>query len=759
MTATTQSLSPDAGLDGTFASEQFTVAVLVQRGKLFLLEQYLSQVRKSDTMRGVTITVVYPKSVAEEVQEITEALPRVRLLQAAGMSIKALALTLADDAGFHFTPYLTAHVLGYGDPGKVFEQTLQAARWWGGLGWGPEALSALDGSGPSGQYVPLLLPTSHTPRDLTMLYVDRVRTLPCAEGESWSDYLGHLTLRGAMPKLEAVDRDERGITLRIALDSRALRAEPAPAWRFRVILRDKRGDRMVSEPVTSQQRSAKVGADSWDDLVAFLPLTDTSSGPHELLLELATPVEALRGQLRMKPRIGALVPSRPVALPGLTADEQPGLRYLVHPSSDGNRSMLTIQRGQGLAAKARWMLRMVAMDAAFIFGLKGQLRMRWLRLLRLITLPLYFWRRPWLVGERFDTAQDNGMHLFRYLRGSKHRNRVYYVIDRRSPQRESVADLGHLVNHSSWRHQLYLLHARVVADAYSLHYLFPQQWKVDKFVEQMAWRTGSLQVFLQHGVHMSPRAVRRGSTGYDLMITTTERETEALREVSGYDAQLAETGMPRYDALRPGDQSRTILFMSTWRQYLVPKLFGSKRQAQVPFEGSAYHAFMSGFLADPRLQAMLDQHDYKLVMMPHYNMAEFFTDMPIPGDRVVMADPGDGISMQDHIRNCDGFITDYSSVHFDVAYLNTPVIYARFDEHDYETRHASAGWFDYDAEGFGPVARTLDETLDALEEMVATGCRQPDHYQQRVEQAFTHHDYNNSQRVVARIESELTSQS
>src|SRR5699024_8111005 len=108
---------------------------------------------------------------------------------------------------------------------------------------------------------------------------------------------------------------------------------------------------------------------------------------------------------------------------------------------------------------------------------------------------------------------------------------------------------------------------------------------------------------------------------------------------------------------------------------------------------------------------------------------------------------------------CDVFVTDHSSVHFDAAYLGKPVIYARFDREEYETRHAAPSWFDFERDGFGPVVETLEATLDELERVLTGGCVQRQVYRERVERLFTHHDHGNAQRLVDAIEACLAQQS
>ncbi len=374
-----------------------------------------------------------------------------------------------------------------------------------------------------------------------------------------------------------------------------------------------------------------------------------------------------------------------------------------------------------------------------------------LRLVRLLTRPFFAGRQIWLIGERTDTAQDNGLHLFKHLRKTHPKRRVYYVIDRSSPQRDRVAHLGNVVDHSSLRHQVLMLHAGVLANAYSIRYLTPTPWGQESYVRHLAWRIGALRVYLKHGVHLNPNAFKRGLSGYDMVLTVMSRESEALRAVSGYDRQIHEIGMPRYDGLTPAPRSRTVLFMPTWRQYLVPRLSGRANPGQIPFEGSAYERFISGVLHSPRLLQMLEKYDYRLTFLPHYNMTAHFDRTLAAAGRIGVADTN-LTSFQELLRTCDAFLTDYSSVHFDVAYLGTPVIYARFDEDDYEAGHASASWFDYERDGYGPVTHSVDETLDALEHLLERDCAVEQMYANRVADSFTYRDRDNSARVVTAID-------
>src|SRR5699024_8790194 len=155
-----------------------------------------------------------------------------------------------------------------------------------------------------------------------------------------------------------------------------------------------------------------------------------------------------------------------------------------------------------------------------------------------------------------------------------------------------------------------------------------------------------------------------------------------------------------------------------------------------------------------RLRQMLERYYYRLQLRPHSNQREQLSSFPMTSPRAVLADT-DRSPCQELIRGCDAFVTDHSSVHFDVAYLGTPIIYAHFDKDEYASGHASVSWFEHVRDGFGPVVYSAEETLDALEELLARDCAPDPFYTARVDAAFTYRDHDNCRRVVAEVEALL----
>lgn len=555
------------------------------------------------------------------------------------------------------------------------------------------------------------------------------------------DYL-HLTrFRSVLSIMHGVDVVDGGTTLRLIGRARRGGTDgPTPPIDHRVMLQalDDDDTPRLSVETTPVLTSDRVPP-SWFGFTVDIPISSLPVGRFRFVVELDGPPGHPPHRSRVQATVGLLSSSRAIA--------SGGRRFQVLQAGDTYRVDILVRDAEAPLARLRWALMMIGFD------LKAFVRRRpygGVRIARLLTRP-FFGRRPiWLVGERSDTARDNGYHLFAYLRRERKDIRAYYVIDRESDQYDMMAALGRVIPHSSWRHRLLTMHATVHAGAYSLKYLLPRQWDPVTFTRQLAWRLGAYRVYLKHGIN-DKMAVKRRINGYDLYFTGVEDETAAARRDSGYDRQIVQAGLARFDALIPTPPSRTILFMPTWRSYLVPKLFTDLDTSDQAFEGSDYQQFMLGFLTSERLRDLLDQHDTRLQFMPHYNLADRMSDVQTSTDRIERIGAADA-NIQAIMRTCDLFVTDYSSVHFDLAYLGTPLVYTHFDREAFQAEHAQTSWFVHETDGFGPVAYDLEGTLDAIEHYLANGMVREQLYTDRARKAFVFQDTDNCLRTTQAIE-------
>ncbi|MEV7791139.1 glycosyltransferase [Streptomyces sp. NPDC087512] len=487
----------------------------------------------------------------------------------------------------------------------------------------------------------------------------------------------------------------------------------------------------------------------WGGFTADLPLDRLREGVHDLEFVLdseggqaVTPCLVAAGYLR-----------------GARVVEHGGTRVVPHWRGK-NRAILmvsgTVRRGG----------RRAVLGSLLVKDAKHVLRRRpfWKqRLLRLLTKPLkpLLGRDIWLFGERGDTAQDNGWHLFRHARTAERRRGAYYVIRAGSPDRARLAGLGHVVAHSSWKHKLLMLHASALVNAYDIDtYMLPDGWDRTRYLKHLSWRVGARRVFLQHGVTDKDvsKGLHRNRTGVDLILAVSRDEERFLSEELGYEGQVEVSGFPRFDALVPDRGGRTILFMPTWRSYLTVASYsrddGGREERQAVrdrFLSSSYRDFMARFLNDPDLLAALERFDYTLNFLPHYEMRAMVGEMAPDRKRVRIIDQNE-VSVQEAMRRCDLFVTDWSSTAFDIAYLGTPLVYAQFDAAEYWDGHYQKGYFDARRDGFGPVGESVEEVVGEVVRYMREGCTREPEYLRRVERFFEFRDQQNNARASKAIE-------
>ena len=93
-------------------------------------------------------------------------------------------------------------------------------------------------------------------------------------------------------------------------------------------------------------------------------------------------------------------------------------------------------------------------------------------------------------------------------------------------------------------------------------------------------------------------------------------------------------------------------------------------------------------------------------------------------------------------------ITDYSSVFFDMAYMNRETIFFQFDKEKYRASQYQEGYFKYE-DSFGPVVESVEEVIICLADYFKNGV--PEKYQSNMNKYFVFHDENNSYRIFKAI--------
>ncbi|WP_395693585.1 CDP-glycerol glycerophosphotransferase family protein [Nocardioides sp.] len=249
----------------------------------------------------------------------------------------------------------------------------------------------------------------------------------------------------------------------------------------------------------------------------------------------------------------------------------------------------------------------------------------------------------------------------------------------------------------------------------------------------------------------------------DTFVVSTPRE---LASIAGDHTpykfttrEVAMTGLPRFDRLRevglrfPPERRDLVLVTPTWRDNLVPPVVPGtqKRVADEELLRTEFVRTWLAYLADERLAAACAEHGVTLGFLPHPILQPWLPLMDLPAH--VHPLTYEGHDPQELFARARVVVTDFSSIAFNAAYLERPVVYYQFDtESVLGGGHTGRpSYFDYGRDGFGPVTGTRDDAVAATLEALAHGPAPQPTYQARIDATFPERDGRCCARVVARV--------
>lgn len=219
-------------------------------------------------------------------------------------------------------------------------------------------------------------------------------------------------------------------------------------------------------------------------------------------------------------------------------------------------------------------------------------------------------------------------------------------------------------------------------------------------------------------------------------------------------SQIPLTGFSRHDELLEKSQvdPDILLIMPTWRKWLVGPVVGkgNKRERLKDFADTEYCKRWNSLLNSPDLLRLAEKTSKKIVFFPHANIASYIEEgcFSVP-DYVVLAQCDGKSSIQNYFARASVMVTDYSSVAFECAYIQRPVIYYQFDEDRvFSGDHIYArGYFDYRRDGFGPVVKDEMVLLSELKKISDRDYLMDSVYQERVNKTFAYFDGKCCERI------------
>jgi len=382
------------------------------------------------------------------------------------------------------------------------------------------------------------------------------------------------------------------------------------------------------------------------------------------------------------------------------------------------------------------------------------------RLLKwLARFPLVRWRYrdAWVLIDREEDADDSAEHLYRWLRKHHPVINAWFMLRPDSPDWKRLQEEGFRLMPPGFARKLLLLNAAHILSTHT-DYVFGG-FDRRLYGDVMLWRS----TFLHHGVIKDDLSHWLGPREFDFFVTSSPAEHASIvDDDTPYpftDREVRRTGLPRHDRLFrfANEMLKTdvnyLLVMPTWRASLVDERAGDNGPADpmARFAASAYASRWRAFLNSPQLRALLRRSGLRLAFMPHPNAQPFLAAFDVPHDAEIVSVATSVV--QQVFAKTALFVTDYTSVAFTMAFLRRPVVYYQFDRADFYSggHNWRPGYFDYDRDGFGPVAVREVDLLEHLKRIIEQGCCPSAEHLRRMEVAMPDRDDGACQRVYQAI--------
>ncbi len=350
-------------------------------------------------------------------------------------------------------------------------------------------------------------------------------------------------------------------------------------------------------------------------------------------------------------------------------------------------------------------------------------------------------KKVWILSERGYDARDNGYHMFLYLRKQHPEIEAWYLITPDSADLKKVEPYGNIVYYGSLKYWLLFLKSSVSFEAFGPTVPSGNM----RFGKDVRRKNHQINIFLQHGIIGNDLPFyHREWTCYDIFICGAKPEYDYVLNNFNYtNGEVRYTGLARFDSLHDIKTKRTILIMPTWRRWFA------ECDAET-FAHSEYFSSWNKIINSPELESISEQYGVDIIFYPHELMQKYLGLFSTSNKKLIIANHHE-YDVQTLLKESALLITDYSSVNFDFAYMNKPIIYYQFDTERFFKDHVGKGWFDYRESGFGECVQNEEDLISVLNSYVVNDFQMKPEYVLRVNGVFPLHDDHNCERIYQEI--------
>lgn len=350
----------------------------------------------------------------------------------------------------------------------------------------------------------------------------------------------------------------------------------------------------------------------------------------------------------------------------------------------------------------------------------------------------------WLISERSAQARDNGYVLFEYMKKKHPEQQVYYLIDKNCQDYKKLEKYADVIQFNSWKHYFFYCVSKIHISAH-VNGCCPEG--AIGISRRTKHKLKFKDIFVPHGVSygISEFCLKKYA-GIDLFICSGKQEYDNILKNYGYlEDEVVYTGFPRLDKWHDIKvNKKQIVLMPTWRLYLA-------QDKKSIFKDTQYFKTYQNLLQNRKLRQFLEKEEITLVFYLHNEMRKYVNCFKTECKNIEIVYKDEQYDIQELLMSSALLITDYSSVHFDFAYMKKPVLYYQFDKKDFFEKQYKPGDFQAEKDGFGPVVYQEEELLSVIREMYRKDFRMSIEYIDRMRRFYQIYDNNNCERVYREI--------
>lgn len=370
-------------------------------------------------------------------------------------------------------------------------------------------------------------------------------------------------------------------------------------------------------------------------------------------------------------------------------------------------------------------------------------------LLAVIVSPFFrlFSKHNIVIYEKFSKlAQDNSFYFFEYCMNElpeEKKKHIFYVIDKRSPDYQAVKKYDrNVIQFMSLKHMIYAMTMEACVSTDAKVHFYAWQSKPSIVLETIMNKP---EMFLQHGVTALKKVDRlfgkHSPNPMKWFVVTSKKEKDLVVKEFDYKPEFVPiTGFTRWDVLhdKRDPKDRFILMMPTWRAWL-------EDVSNEQFQESDYYKAYVDLISKPELANMLKENGLYLVLYLHPKFAQYIETFQSVKDDLIRCVPFGQEPLNEIMMRAEMLVTDYSSVCWDMMFMNKPVVFYQFDRDTYLTAHGS--YIDLEKDLPSDNTRNGDEVLKYMQDYIDNGFKIKDEYQAKVDSFYAFRDTKNSQRT------------